>query len=183
MKQYFTGVYLFCLHKDTSNPTKLRPLGIQTTIHQLIASHVACSLKEKIVSHLLPFNYAIGIPNGSSFDVKAMQLAIKKFIDTTQHAQRLPSSATVFFDLTNQFNMFFNIMSENFPELLPLTTLFYNNPNTIHHKWDEDIWQHFLMLEAARRAFIDPEDGIFVGILHLLGYMDDISSCIYLPNY
>ncbi|EJK56911.1 hypothetical protein THAOC_23107, partial [Thalassiosira oceanica] len=27
-KQYFTDTYLFCLYKDPSNPSKLRPLGI-----------------------------------------------------------------------------------------------------------------------------------------------------------
>jgi hypothetical protein len=72
IKRYFTDVYLFCLHKDPNNHTKLCPLGIPTAIQHLIATHVARSLKSKFASHLLPYNYAVGIPDGTSFIVKAM---------------------------------------------------------------------------------------------------------------
>jgi hypothetical protein len=72
IKCYFTHLYLFCLHKDANKPTKLRPLGIPTAICRLIASHLARTLRDKFSSHLLPFNYAVGIPDGSSFVVKAM---------------------------------------------------------------------------------------------------------------
>jgi hypothetical protein len=71
----------FFLHKDPNNHSKLRLLGIPTAIWCLIATHIARSLKSKFTSHLLPYNYAVGIPNRTSFLVKAMQLAIKKFID------------------------------------------------------------------------------------------------------
>jgi hypothetical protein len=83
IKHYFTGVYLFCLHKDPNNHTKLRPLVIPTAIQCLIATHNAGSLKSKFATHLLPYNYAIGIPDGMSFVVKAMQLAIKKYINAS----------------------------------------------------------------------------------------------------
>jgi len=80
IKRYFTDVYLFCLHKDPTDTTKLCPLGIPTAIRCLIASRVAHTLRDKFASHLLPYNYAVGIPNGSDFIVKAMQLSIEKFI-------------------------------------------------------------------------------------------------------
>jgi hypothetical protein len=66
-------VYLFCLHKDASDHSKLRSLGIPTAIRQIIASHVAQSLKTKLAFHLLPYNYAVGVPDSSSFVIKAMQ--------------------------------------------------------------------------------------------------------------
>ncbi len=44
IKRYFTDVYLFCLHKDPLDPTKLRLLGIPTAIQCIIASHVARTL-------------------------------------------------------------------------------------------------------------------------------------------
>jgi hypothetical protein len=81
IKRYFTDVYLFCLHKDPNDHSKLRPLGIPTAIWLFIATHVARSLKSKFASHLLTYNYAISIPNGMSFVVKAIQLVIKKFIN------------------------------------------------------------------------------------------------------
>ena len=41
VKYYFTDVFLFCLHKDPNDHTKLRPLGIPTAIRRLIGTHVA----------------------------------------------------------------------------------------------------------------------------------------------
>jgi hypothetical protein len=71
--------------------------------------------------------------------VKAMQLAIKKYIDNPQQSGCLPTRAAIFFDLTNQFNSvlreeFKNVIATSFPELLPLVTLFYDQPNTVHYK-------------------------------------------------
>ncbi len=48
IKRYFTDVYLFCLHKDPNNKTKLCPLGIPTAIRRQIASHVSHSYHKKI---------------------------------------------------------------------------------------------------------------------------------------
>jgi hypothetical protein len=140
IKRYFTDVYLFCLHKDPKDTTKLCPLSIPTAIRRLIASHVACTLRDKLSSHLLPFNYAVGVPSGSDFMVKAMQLSIKKNIDYPQRTNKLPTRAAIFFDLTNQFNSvsreeFFNVIETSFLKLLPLTKLFYHAANTVHHKW------------------------------------------------
>jgi hypothetical protein len=219
IRHYFTDVYLFCLHKSPTDPTKLRPLGIPTAIRRIIASHVARTLKHKFASHLLPYNYAVGIPDGSSFVVKAMQLSIEKYIDIPQKNGDIPSRAAIFFDLTNQFNSvsrqeFFNVIATHFPELLPLTLLFYDNPMMVHHKWEDGSWRQLMMKEGVSQgcplsplfaSFVvarliepidkllreraaerlrngDPGDDGFGGISHLLGYVDDISSCVYLPD-
>jgi hypothetical protein len=118
-------------HKDPTDPTKLRPLGIPTAIRRIIATHVARTLKSKFAAHLFPYNFAVGIEDGSSFVIKAMQLAVEKYIDSPQQNDYLPTRAAVFFDLTNQFNSvsrqeFFDVIRTHFPELLPLTTLFYD---------------------------------------------------------
>jgi hypothetical protein len=49
IQHYFTDVYLFCLHKDPLDKTKLRPLGIPTAIRCIIASHVAHTFREKLL--------------------------------------------------------------------------------------------------------------------------------------
>jgi hypothetical protein len=59
--------------------------------------------------------------------------------------------------LTNQFNSvsrkeFFNVISTSFPELLPLTTLFYENADTVHHKWDDGSWRTLLMKEGVSQG-------------------------------
>jgi hypothetical protein len=157
IKHYFTDVYLFCLHKDPNDHSKLCPLGIPTAIGRLIATHLARSLKSKFAFHLLPYNHAVGIPDRTSFFVKVMQLAIKKFINAPQQAHQSLTHAAIFFNLTNQFNSisrskFFNVIAEHFPKLLPLTTLFYSNANTVHHKWSNGTWRQLLMEEGVTQG-------------------------------
>ena len=219
IKRFFTDVYLFCLHKDPADATKLRPLGIPTAIRRIIATHVARTLKSKFAAHLFPYNFAVGIADGSNFVIKAIQLAVEKYIDSRQQQDLLPTRAAVFFDLTNQFNSvsrqeFFDVIRLHFPELLPLTTLFYEHSTTVHHKWNDGTWRHLQMREgvtqgcplsplfasfvvarllapidqllrdraAARLASGDPGDDMHGGISHLLSYVDDISTCVYLPD-
>ena len=62
-RHFFTDTYLFCLHKDTNDNTKLRPIGIPTAIRRIIASHIAKQWRDKFALHLLPYNYAVGVPN------------------------------------------------------------------------------------------------------------------------
>jgi len=217
--RYFTDVYLFCLHKDPTDHSKLRPLGIPTAIRRIIATHIARTLKSKFASHLFPYNFAVGIDNGATFGIKAMQLAVEKYIDLPQRTGTLPTRAAVFFDLTNQFNSvsrqeFFDVIRLHFPELLPLTTPFYSNATTVHHKWNDGSWRHLQMQEgvtqgcplsplfasfvvarllapidvllreraATRLASGDHGDDGYGGISHLLSYVDDISTCVYLPD-
>ena len=157
IKRYFTDVYLFCLHKDPLDKSKLRPLGIPTAIRRLIASHVAHTFREKFARHMLPFNYAVGTPNGTNFIINTMQLEVEKYITLPQSRNTLPSRAGVFFDLTNQFNSvsreaFFKVIADSFPEILPLTTLFYEQAGTVHHKWADGTWRTLLMEEGVSQG-------------------------------
>ena len=80
LRHFFTDTYLFCLHKDPHNEKKLQPIGIPTVIRQDIATHVANQWKENFALHLLPYNFAAGVPNRMDFIIKSMQLSIKKII-------------------------------------------------------------------------------------------------------
>jgi hypothetical protein len=87
-----------------------------------------------------------------------MQLSIEQFIDRPQRSQKLPTRAAIFFNLTNQFNSisredFFNVISTSFPELLPLTTLFYENAGTVHYKWNDGSWCTLLMKEGVSQGY------------------------------
>ena len=217
--RYFTDVYLFCLHKDPNDTTKLRPLGIPTAIRRLIASHVAHTFRGKFARHLLPFNWAVGAPNGNDFIVKAMQLKIEKYISTPKSTGNLPTRAAVFFDLTNQFNSisreaFLDVITKSFPEILPLATLFYSEPGTVHHKWADGTWRTLVMEEGVSQGcplspifaslvvacLLRPLDKLLKerakqrlqngnpgddgsgGITHLLGFVDDVSTCTPLED-
>jgi hypothetical protein len=157
IKLYFTDVYLFCLHKDPLDKSKLRPLDIPTAIRRIIASHVAHTFREKFARHMLPFNYAVGTPNGTNLIINTMQLQVEKYITLPQSKNILPSRAAVFFDLTNQFNSvsceaFFKVIEDSFPEILPLTTLFYEQEGAVHHKWADGTWRTLLMEEDVSQG-------------------------------
>jgi hypothetical protein len=129
---YFTDVYLFRLHKDPTNKSKLRPLGIPTAIRCLVPSHVAHTYRKKFARHMLPFNCAVGTPNGTNLIINTMQLQVEKYISHPQSTSTTASHTAVFFDLTNQFisvssKEFFDVITESFPEILPLITLFYKH--------------------------------------------------------
>ena len=177
--RYFTDVYLFCLHKDPLDKSKLRPLGIPTAIRRLIASHVAHTFREKFARHMLPYNYAVGTPNGTNFIINSMQLQVEKYITHPQSLGNNPTRATVFFDLTNQFNSvsrqaFFDVIATSFPEILPLTSLFYNDAGTVHHKWADGSWRTLLMEEGVSQGC--PLSPIFASLVvaRLLQPLDDL---------
>jgi len=106
---------------------------------------------------MLPFNYAVGTPNGTNFIINTMQLEVEKYITLPQSRNTLPSCAGVFFDLTNQFNSvsseaFFKVITDSFPEILPRTTLFYEQAGTVHYKWADGTWRTLLMEEGVSQG-------------------------------
>ena len=104
IQHFFSDVYLFCLHKDLNDASKLRPIGIPTAIRRIIARHVAQTFKSKFAEYLLPYNFAVGIPNGGVTIINAIQLGIEKYITNRETVGQLPTRAAVFFDLLNMFN-------------------------------------------------------------------------------
>jgi hypothetical protein len=86
-----------------------------------------------------------------------MQLQVDKFISLPQLTGRIPTHAAIFFDLTKQFDSvtreaFFNVIAKSFPEMLPLTTLFYEQAGTVHHKWANGTWRTLLMKEGISQG-------------------------------
>ena len=103
---------------------------------------------------MILFNYAVGTPNGTNLIINTMQLQVEKYISLPQSTNTLPARAAVFFDLTNQFNIvsreaFFKVIADSFPEILPLTNLFYEQAGTVHHKWADGTWCTLLILEEG----------------------------------
>ena len=88
-----------------------------------------------------------------------MQLAIEKYIDNPQQSGHLPTRTAIVFNLTNQCNSvsreeFKNVIATSFPELLPLVKLFYDQPNTVHYKWNDGSWhwRRLLMEEGTSQG-------------------------------
>jgi hypothetical protein len=149
--------FLFCLHKDPTDASKLRPLGIPTAMRRIIARHVAQHFKPKFAEFLLPFNFAVGIPQGSATVINAIQLGIEKYISNNEQQGLPPTRAAVFFDLSNMFNNisrveFLDIISASFPELIPLIQLFYDSPGAVHYKINIVKWATLFMEEGSTQG-------------------------------
>jgi len=50
---------------------------------------------------MLPFNYAVGTPNGANLILSTMQPQVEKYISTPMSNNLPPAQAAVFFNLTN----------------------------------------------------------------------------------
>ena len=163
------------------------------------------------------YNFAVGIPNGGITIINAIQLGIEKYITSREKEGQLPTRAAVFFGLSNMFNnisrvKFFDIIATSFPELLPLTKLFYSNPGgNVFHKWVDGEWKirrvitrmpivsctiaalvvvHLLKpidQSLRQRALQRLRTGIlhddyYGGRTHLLGFIDDKSTLVPLKD-
>jgi hypothetical protein len=73
-----------------------------------------------------------------------MHLSIKKFIDTPQRQNKLPTRLAIFVDLTNMFNAvsreeLLDVINADFPELSPLTSLFYAEEGNVLFKEKQEM--------------------------------------------
>jgi hypothetical protein len=139
------------------DPSKLRPIGIPTAISRILASHVAKTFRTDFARHLLPYNYAIGVPNGMDYVVKAIQLQVDRFISQPQLQGDSPSRVLVSLDLKNMFNeisheSIFEIIEATFPELIPLTAMLYNEFGEVWLFMADGSWSMIEMLEGTNQG-------------------------------
>ena len=174
---YLRDSYLFCLHKDPEDDTKLRPIQIPLALRRLLANHVADWYKGIAAFRLAPFNMAIGIKGGMDFIIKTMQLSVEKHIIEPQSRRDLPSRAIVFLDLKNMFNnisreKLLHIIGTHFPELVPLATILYGLSGKAHYRWHDGSWRWFDMDEGANQGC--PLSGMFASLVlhHVLVPLD-----------
>ena len=167
-KQYFTDTYLFCLYKDPSNPSKLRPLGIPSAVRRIVASHVAKYYRGKFAHHLLPYNFAIGVDRGMDFAIKQTQLQVDRYIQQAQARGEVPTRVGVFLDLRNMFNLvsrekLLSVIADKFPELLPLAETFYADKGKVNLKYADGTWHRIMMEEGFNQGC--PLSAIFAAIV------------------
>ena len=115
--------YFLALHKDITNPEKLRPIGIGTAIRRVAAKTALVHMTDDITPLLLKGGqYGIQIPGGVDFVAQTTAMAVREYIDkhtdnqntptddhnddqnNTKTATNSPSRALILLDLTNMFN-------------------------------------------------------------------------------
>lgn len=156
MEPYLTNTYLFCLHKDETNLSKLRPIGVPTALRRIITSHVAKTFCHRFALNLLPFNFAIGIYSGMDFVVKASQLSVDKYITSKQKQGDAPSRCFVSLDLKNMFSelsreKIFELVQANYSELFPLVSMLYRKPGSVFCKMNDSQWHTEFMKEGVNQ--------------------------------
>mmetsp|Transcript_18973 Transcript_18973/g.34190 ORF Transcript_18973/g.34190 Transcript_18973/m.34190 type:complete len:1170 (+) Transcript_18973:5063-8572(+) len=154
---YFTDAYLFLLHKDPNDPSKLRPIAIPSGMRRITASHIMTSYRQRFAIDMLPLNYAIGVDGGMDFIIKTVQLGIEKHISLPQSRNETPTRAAVFLDLKNMFNNIsreelMNVIAEDYPELLAVANLLYHDPGVIHYRWEDGSWRNTRMEEGVNQG-------------------------------
>ncbi|KAL7553821.1 hypothetical protein ACHAWF_017709 [Thalassiosira exigua] len=112
VSHFMSDSYLFCLLKDPSDHSRLRPIAIPCAVRRLLASHVVAMERDALAMDLLPHQLAVGVKGGMDFIIHAMQLSIDKFIrgpeehpEQTARGDSIPTRAAVFVDFKNMFNM------------------------------------------------------------------------------
>ena len=172
-RNHINTIYFVAFHKDVNNPKKLRPIGVPSAIRRITANLLITKNKPDFASHLLPFNYAIGVQGGISTVVHTMRLGVEKYISNPQAEGKLPTRALVSLDIKNMFNAVSRhklreIMAYEFPHLLPFTDKLYEHHHTAKFKDDSDTWQHFKVEEGFTQGC--PLSPLFAGIVltHIL---------------
>ena len=70
--KYFRDSYLFCLHKDINDKSRLRPIAVPSALRRAVALHVAKTCKGRFAQRLLPQQYAVGVEGGMDFIIKTV---------------------------------------------------------------------------------------------------------------
>jgi len=172
-RNHINTIYFVAFHKDVNNPKKLRPIGVPSAIRRITANLLITKNKPDFASHLLPFNYAIGVQGGISTIVHTMRLGVEKYISAPESTGSLPTRALVSLDIQNMFNAVSRhklreIIAHEFPHLLPFTNMIYEDYHTAKFKDESNTWQQFEVYEGFTQGC--PLSPLFAGIVltHIL---------------
>ena len=91
------------------------------------------------------------------FVIKSAQLSVEKYMTTPLKRNEAPSRCFISLDLKNMFNevsreKIFEIISDKYPELLPLVTLLYKNPGDVFFKMGDGTWATHSMEEGVNQG-------------------------------
>ena len=78
IRHIYTSNFLFGLHKDSNDKTKIRPIAIGGAWRRLFTSTTVKHFNHNFMEFLAPYNYAIGVKGGTSFIYHTVTLEINK---------------------------------------------------------------------------------------------------------
>ena len=152
----FRSTYFLALHKSTTDPLKLRPIGIGTCFRRLLCTISLAHLTNDFAAHLLPGGQlGVGIHGGIETIVHLSRTMLEQYISRPLAAGTAPSHAMLLLDIVNMFN---SISRESvrhelarnppFSCLLPLSDLLYDDANACWFLTPDSMWSSFHQFEG-----------------------------------
>ena len=89
--------------------------------------------------------------------LKALQLAVEKYITKPQQSGQAPSRCYISLNLKNMFNeisreKILQVIQAKFPEMLPLVSLLYSDPGTVFFPMADGTWHTQSMAEGVNQG-------------------------------
>jgi hypothetical protein len=143
-------------HKDPSDPTKLRPIGIGTAYRRVIGALITSTYAPDFAQLLLPQGQVgIAVKGGIELLIHSAQIQLNQYIqqpiDNHQHPQR----ALLLLDIVNMFNETSRDCAKDvllshpeFHPLLPYFDLMYGTYNECFYKTPDGAQDRFLQHEG-----------------------------------
>ena len=150
IKKYFTSSFVFGLHKDPKDLTKLRPVAVGGGWRRAFTSVLVRHNNNIFTKYLLPYNYAIGVRGGTNFIYHTLSCEVDKYMKRTKEetSTNPPTRCLISLDIQNMFNEISRqktkeIISNNFPHLIKYTNLLINEPTQCWYLKPSGGWDFF----------------------------------------
>lgn len=152
----FRATYFVALHKDKTDLSKLRPIGVGTAYRRLMGSIIMRHMSHDFASYLTPQGQlGVGIRGGLDTLVHLTQVMLDKYITSLQKQGKSPTHALLLLDITNMFNAVSResaratlLKHPAFRKLVPFFDLLYSEPNRCWYRRPNGTWTFFLQHEG-----------------------------------
>ena len=150
IKPYFTSSFVFGLHKDPNDLSKLRPVAVGGGWRRALTSTIVRLNNQIFTKHLMPYNFAIGVKGGTNFIYHTVTYEIEKYINRKEHEIEInpPTRCLISLDISNMFNEIsrqkaMEIINIHFPHLSNYTNLLLQDPTHCWYLLPNGGWQFF----------------------------------------
>jgi hypothetical protein len=153
---FITANRFIALHKDATDETKLRPLGIGTAYRRIAGAYIMNSFAPRFSALLLQQGqFGIAIQGGIDFLLHSAQAQVYQYIDRPMESKLPPHRALLLLDIVNMFNEVSrdaarSILSKqpHFQALLPYFDLMYGSANRCYFTTPDGSTDFFLQHEG-----------------------------------